>query len=75
MMLETHTYLLKEIDNVYHGMRDYKIADKVILKTEIYVKKSIILWRDLKLSVIRSVHLFENLIICQTSKCYITDEP
>ena len=55
-------------------MRDYKIADKVILKTEIYVKKSIILWRDLKLSVIRSAHLVENLIICQTSKCYITDE-
>ena len=57
--------LLKEMDNAYRGIREYKINDKIILKIEIYVKKSMISWRDLKLLVTQSAHYFEDHIVYQ----------
>ena len=31
------------MDNAYRGIREYKINDEIILKIEIYIKKSMIL--------------------------------
>ena len=29
-----HEYLLKEMDNTYSGLRDYKVTEEIMIKTE-----------------------------------------
>ena len=54
-----------KVNNVYRGMREYKINEEIIIKIEKYVTNAMRLWRYLKLLVTLSVHLFEDHTIYQ----------
>ena len=54
-----------EIDNAYHCMRTLKYTNNLISKKKEHVCKTISLWRELKLPVTPSAHLFEEHIIYQ----------
>ena len=62
MLLNNMTMLLKAFDDAYRWMKEYKMTDELIFETEIHVDQSMILWRDLTLSVIPSFHLL-NIIL------------
>ena len=47
------------MDDSHRGMRECKLTDEIILKTDIYIKKSMILLRDFKLSVPLPTHLLK----------------
>ena len=58
--------LYEKMDNIYRGMREYKITEEIIIKTEKHLKNTMKLLRDVKLSVSPSSDLFEFHIIFQT---------
>ena len=51
--------------NAYRCVRILKITDKLISKTKNYISKTILLWRESKLPVTPSAHLFEDHIVYQ----------
>ena len=53
------------MDNVYLGKKEYKITEEIVLKIEKHVKNTMKWWREFKLSVTPSAHLFEDHIIYQ----------
>ena len=60
-----HKQPFTELHNAYRCMRTFKITDKLITKTKGHVCKTILLWRELKLPVSPSAHLFEGHIVYQ----------
>ena len=65
MHCDKHKHIFALMDNAYHCMRILKITDKLILKTNDHTCKTMLLWRELKLHVTPSAHLFEDHIIYQ----------
>ena len=53
------------MDNAYRCMRTLKITDKLISKTKDHICKTMLLWRQLKIPVTPSAHLFEDHIVYQ----------
>ena len=51
------------MDNAYRYMRTLKITDDLISKTKDYICKTMLIWRELKISVTPSAHLFEDHIV------------
>ena len=54
-----------EMDNTYRCTRTFKITDELISKTKGHICKTMLLWRELKLPVTPSAHLFEDHIVHQ----------
>ena len=65
MYCDKHKQIFTEMDNAYPCMRTLKIIDKLISKTKDHICKTILLWRELKLPVTPSAHLFEDHIVYQ----------
>ena len=65
MYCDKHKQNFAEMDNAYRCMRTLKITDNLILKTNKHICKTMLLWRELKLPVKPSVHLFEDHIVYQ----------
>ena len=57
-----HKQILSEMNNTYRCMRTLKITDDLISKTKDHICKTMLLWRELKLPVTPSAHLFEDHI-------------
>ena len=53
------------MNNAYRCTRTLKITDKLISKTKNYISKAILVWRESKLPVTPSDHLFEDHIVNQ----------
>ena len=51
------------MDNAYRCMRILKITDDLILKTKVHICKTMLMWREVKLPVTPSAHLFEDHIV------------
>ena len=51
-----------KVNNVYRGMREYKITEETSIKIEKHVQITI-KWRNLKLRVTLSAYLFKDCII------------
>ena len=67
--LVTNKYnsLLNEMNEVYRCIRTLYVDDNLIEKPRIHIQKTMLLWRDLKLLVTPSAHLFEDHILIQMS--------
>ena len=59
------TNIFTEMDNAYRCVRILKITDKLITKIKVHICKTMLLWRELKLRVSPSAHLFEGHIVYQ----------
>ena len=64
MYCDKHTQIT-EMDNPYCCMRTLKITDELISKIKDHVCKILLLWRELKVHVILSVHLVEDHTVYQ----------
>ena len=53
------------MDNAYCCMRTLKITDNLISKIKYYICKTMLMWRELKIPVTPSTHLFEDHIVYQ----------
>ena len=62
---DKHKQILTEINNAYRCMRTLKITDDLISKTKDHICKTILMWRELKIPVTLSAHLFEDHIVYQ----------
>ena len=62
---DKHKHILTEMDNAYRCMRTLKVTDDLIPKTNDHICKTMLLWRELKLHVTPSPHLFEDHIVYQ----------
>ena len=51
-IIRRYEYLLKQMDDVYRGIRKVQITNEGIIKTKMYVYKSMLLLRELHLSTI-----------------------
>ena len=60
-----NTKQFTEMDNAYRCTRTSKITDELISKTTDEICKTMLLWRELKLPVTPSVHLFKYQIFHQ----------
>ena len=65
MYCDKHKQIFTDMDNAYRCMRILKITDILIFKTKYHICKTILLWRELKLPVTLSAHLFEDHIFYQ----------
>ena len=55
------------MDNAYRCMRTLNITDDLISKTKDHIYKTTLMWRELKIPVTPSAHLFEDHIVCWRS--------
>ena len=62
---DKHKQMFTEMDNAYRCMRTLKLMDEIILKTKDHICKTMLMWRELKLSVTPFAHLFEDHIVYQ----------
>ena len=53
------------MDNAYRCMRTLKITDDLISNTKDHICKTMLMWRELKIPVTPSTHLFEDHIVYQ----------
>ena len=53
------------MDNVYRCMRTLTFTHDLITKTKDHISKTMLMWRELKLAVTPSAHLFEDHIVHQ----------
>ena len=56
---------MTEMDNAYRCMRTLNITDDLISKTKDHIYKTTLMWRELKIPVTPSAHLFEDHIVYQ----------
>ena len=63
MYCDKHKQILNEMDHAYRCMISLKIKDALISKTKNHVTNTMLLWRELRLPVTPSVHLFEDHIV------------
>jgi len=61
----SHKQLLTEMDNAYRCMRTLIVTDELITKTKKHICKTMLLWRQLKIPVTPTAHLFEDHIVYQ----------
>ena len=62
---DKHKQFFTVMDNAYHCIRTLKITDDLISKTKDHICKTMLMWRELKIPVTLSVHLFEDHIVYQ----------
>ena len=74
--MTTHTPLLNEIDQVYRCMRSLDITSELIAHTDLHIKNTMLLWKDLNLLVTLSSHLFKDQIVNETKilDCGLSDK-
>ena len=65
MYCDKHKQFFTEINNAYHCIRTLKITNMLISKIKYHICKTMLLWRELKLPVTPSAHLFEDNIVYQ----------
>ena len=63
MYCNKHKQFFTEMNSVYRCMRTLKITDMLISKTKDYIRKTMLLRRELNLSVTPSARLFEDRIV------------
>ena len=65
---DKHKQFFTEMDYTYRCMRTLKITDDLISKTNDQICKTMLMWRELKIPVTPSTHLFEDHIVYQMEK-------
>ena len=65
MYCDKHKQILNEMDHAYRCMRTLKITNELNSKTKDHITNTMLLCRNLKLSITSSAHVFEGHIVYQ----------